>query len=64
MSNGAKVGDWIGTAGSAAASSSRAADQAREATDPAYQSYYIATALEYARQAVEDLQAAYNATHA
>lgn len=64
MSNGAKVGDWLGTAGASCQLALQATDKARAAVEASDQSYYIDTALEAAKQAVAELQAIYNATHA
>jgi hypothetical protein len=64
-SNGAKVGDWLGTAGTAAALSAHWAEKARaEGLEPSEQSYAIGTALEHARQALEELQIVRDATSA
>jgi hypothetical protein len=64
-SNGATVGDWLGTAGTAARLSAHWAEKARaEGAEPSEQSYAIDTALEYAKQALEELQIVRAATSA
>lgn len=63
-SNGAKVGDWLGTAQTASRLSAHWAERARQQAEPADQSYAIDTAIQYARQALEELEVVRDATSA
>ena len=63
-SNGAQVGDWLGTAKTAAHMAEHWAEQARQDVEPADQSYAIDTAIAYAEQALEELRIVRSATSA